>query len=734
MTAMAELMNIAEVAVAAPLDKTLSYVIPETLAGVAVPGVRVRVPLGRRTATGYLLSTSAGEGAALKPLGGVLDTEPLFSPPWAEFLRRAAAYYRYPIGEVFRCALPAGLSGTGNDVPILSEKVYSATPLAGEPPGEKQKQVLAYVRAQGAAGMEELRGRFASPHAVLNRLVALGHLEVAEVERQRDPFRDQAVPADPALVLDADQQAAVEALVGKLREGFSAALLHGVTGSGKTEVYLRLIAAAVRSGRQALVLVPEIALTPQLVGRFRARFAGSGVDLAVLHSGLSDGERYDAWRRIARGEARIVIGARSAVFAPLVDPGVIVVDEEHETSYKQSEGFRYHARDLALLRGQSSGALVLLGSATPSLPVYRRAREGELLYLPLTGRASGRPLPEVALIDMREAGQDGPLSEPLFAALEENFRQGGQSLLLLNRRGFSPYLICGDCGLGLRCPNCEITLTYHQSARKLLCHYCDYDQAPPDICPGCNGYSLLPEGCGTERLEEDLARRLPGSRILRMDRDTTLRKGAHQRLVASVMAGDVDILVGTQMIAKGHDFPGVTLVGVIDADNSLNFPDFRSAERTFALLVQVAGRAGRGDRPGRVLVQTWSPEHYALQCAAKHDYQAFYEQEVSFRQALGYPPFGHLVNLVMAGNDAARVERAGEILARELERFAEGVDVLGPAPCPLAKLRGKTRRQILLKAERRLPLHRLLHCLEPASKRLPRGIRLTVDVDPVDML
>ncbi len=732
---MTGMMNIAEVAVAAPLDKTLSYAIPEELKNTAVPGVRVRVPLGRRTATGYLLGVSSGETEKLKPIREILDTDPLFSPAWVEFLKKAAAYYRFPIGEVFRCALPAGLSGKGNDVSILSEKIYSVGDCGIEPAGKKQKKVLRLVQDRGEISLSELRLLVDTPHAVLSRLVDIGALQVASAERQRDPFRDQPVPQDNDLKLDVDQQSALDAMQEKLdAQEFTAVLLHGVTGSGKTEVYLRLIAATVAVGRQALVLVPEIALTPQLVSRFRARFTDQGVTLAVLHSGLSDGERYDAWRSIARGDVQIVIGARSAVFAPLGNLGVIVVDEEHETSYKQSEGFRYHARDLALLRGQAADSLVLLGSATPSLTVYRRAQEGEVLYLPLAGRVAGRPLPSVELVDMCEAEQVGALSEQLLAALADNHAAGGQSLLLLNRRGFAPYLICADCGFGLRCPNCEITLTYHQSARKLLCHYCDYDQTPPDICPRCSGHNLMPEGSGTERLEEDLTARLPDCRIARMDRDTTTAKGAHQRLVDSVLVGDVDILVGTQMVAKGHDFPNVTLVGVVDADNSLNFPDFRSSERTFSLLVQVAGRAGRGDKPGRVLVQTYSPDHYALQCALNHDYQAFYQQEIAFREPLGYPPFGHLVNLVMAGNDPEKVLRTGELLSRQLDHYGQDVEVLGPAPCPLARLRGKTRSQILLKSDLRLPLHRLLQYLVPLSKQIPSGVKLTVDVDPIDML
>jgi primosomal protein N' (replication factor Y) len=510
-------------------------------------------------------------------------------------------------------------------------------------------------------------------------------------------------------------------------------LLHGVTGSGKTEVYLRAIAAALAHDRQALVLVPEIALTPQLVGRFRARFGGRE-SIAVLHSGLADGERHDAWRRIARGEARIVIGARSAVFAPLPRPGIIVVDEEHEGSYKQGEGFRYHARDLALLRGQMTGATVLLGSATPALTTYHRAKSGAIGFRELSARVNARPLPTVTLLDLRGKPPAGSLSPPLQQALAETLAAGEQALLLLNRRGFAPYLLCSECGATFRCPNCAITLTYHQGRRQLRCHYCDFMQAPPESCPGCGGIRIFPEGAGTERLAEELAAAFPEARLARMDRDTTARKGAHQQLLTAMLAGDIDLLVGTQMVAKGHDFPGVTLVGVVDADATLNFPDFRSAERTFALLTQVAGRAGRGDRPGRVLVQTRAPEHYALACAANHDYSAFYEQETAFRRALGYPPFGYLVNLVFAGNDSERTAAAADQLADALQVHAGDVELLGPAPCPLARLRGKSRVQLLLKASSRPPLQRLLQRLDPLRRTLPNGVALSVDVDPLDML
>ena len=724
----------AEIAVAAPLDKILTYLVPDELREQLQVGLRGRVPLGRRSATGYVLKLSEIEGDdKLKPLREILDEAPLFTPEWGEFLRRAAGYYHFPPGEALRCALPAGLSGTGNDLTILSDKLY--TPLAGAPAprGSKQISILEAIRQAGELTLSQLREQFPAPYDSLARLVELGCLEVREVERQRDPFKNAPLPEDRQFELTGDQRRALthaETLMS--REGFAALLLHGITGSGKTEVYLRLVAEALERGDQALVLVPEIALTPQLVARFRARFAAQGVQIAVLHSGLSDGERYDAWRAIMRSECSIVIGARSAVFAPLARPGVIIVDEEHEASYKQGEGFRYHARDLALMRGQMHDCLVLLGSATPAVTTWQRLQEDTAVET-LAERPGASVLPEVVCLDMTEEEKQGVLAQTLVTALQEILERKEQALLLLNRRGFAPYLQCQECGASFRCPNCEITLTFHRRALQARCHYCDYAETPPEQCPDCGGLQIEGEGAGTERLADELGELFPTARIARMDRDTTSRKGAHQRLVEQMEACEIDILVGTQMVAKGLDFPGVTLVGVVDADNTLNFPDFRAAERTFALLTQVAGRAGRGDKPGRVLVQTYTPDHYALEASVRHDYPGFVVTELAFRETLGYPPYGHLVNLVLAGNLEGKVKQSAEKLARRLTGIPE-LEVLGPAPCPLAKLRGKHRMQILLKAATRLPLHRAVTTLKGWKDVVANGVRLSIDVDPVDML
>jgi len=728
--------TVANIAVAAPLDRPLSYRIPETLLGVLQVGHRVRVPLGRRTAVGFVFDLVSAETEGLRPILELLDQQPLFSAGHALFYRRAASYYAFPLGEAVRTALPAGLSGRGTQPAVLRDRLYRPTTLPGEPTGSRQRAVLGFLRTTGGAPLSELRRQFPAPYAPLQRLVSQGFVTFAEVEQAtRDPLPVVPAGAPVSIMLNPAQQRALDSVCQALNGSeFAPFLLHGVTGSGKTEVYLRAIAEVLARGRQALVLVPEIGLTPQLITRFRSWFHERSVRLAVLHSGLGEGERYAAWRAVARGDADVVIGVRSAVFAPLTRLGLVIVDEEHDASYKQGEGFRYHARDLALLRGQMEGAVVVLGSATPSLTTYQRACDGQLGCLELPVRVAGRPLPEVELVDLTDFPDAGIISPPLGEALAATMAAGEQALLLLNRRGYAPFLLCHECGATCRCPNCAITLTYSRVGHVVRCHYCDFRQPPPDVCPRCGGLQLLPEGAGTERLEETLLELFPDARIARMDRDTTSRKGAHGRLVSAMAAGDFDILVGTQMVAKGHDFGAVTLVGVLSADTALNLPDFRSAERVYALLSQAAGRAGRGERLGRVLIQTWSPDHYALQYVVRHDYHGFAAAELAQRQALGYPPFGHLVNLVLAGNDSVLVAAAATSLAKRLVPCQGDVELLGPAPCLLQKLRGRSRMQILLKAAGRPPLRRLLEWLSAGSVRLPSGVALTVDVDPLDML
>jgi primosomal protein N' (replication factor Y) len=512
-----------------------------------------------------------------------------------------------------------------------------------------------------------------------------------------------------------------------------------VTGSGKTEVYLQAIARALAAGKGAVVLVPEIALTPQLAARFRARF---GERVAVLHSGLGDAERYEQWRRLRSGEAAIALGARSAVFAPCRDLGIVVVDEEHDSSFKQEEGVRYHARDVALVRAQKAGAVCLLGSATPSLETYANALAGRYGLLELPARPTAATLPDVEVVDLRvyKPDADAFLTAPLARAVEATLAAGEQVILFLNRRGFATFVNCVGCGFAFRCAHCSVSLTYHRAGDRLRCHYCGHAQHVPLECPACRAPgSIVRHGLGTEKIEAALMERFPSARVARLDRDTAGGKGL-EHVLARMAKHEIDILVGTQMVTKGHDFPGVTLVGVLCADSGLSLPDFRAGERTFQLLTQVAGRAGRGDKPGRVIVQTWSPAHAAIRCARAHDYRAFFLEEVQIREELDYPPKGRLVAVRLDGPSELEVRAAADALgarARELlrdeTRYAR-VSVMGPTEAPLARLKGRSRWHLWVRSPDRGALRGFVRRVAGDRGGLPPAVRVTVDVDPMSAL
>ncbi|HIJ89218.1 MAG TPA: primosomal protein N' [Desulfuromonadales bacterium] len=741
-------LNIIEIAIPLYLDRTFHYLVPESLRDQILSGRRALVPFGNRKLTGYILGIVSDSAIAnLKEIIAVLDNEPLWTVQELEFFRWTASYYQHPLGEVVRTALPAGINiqtrkGTSGAHEAFTggksarrEKFYlsGTVALPSRQPGTKALEILAVIRDSGEISAADLRTRFGTCTAQLKRLTELGLSRVEEREVFRDPFKDHRVARDEPRLLHSHQKAALSAISACLAgERFTPFLLYGVTGSGKTEVYLQAISHALELGKNALVLVPEIALTPQLTGRFQARFGGG---IAILHSGLSDGERYDEWRRIRRGLARIVIGARSAIFAPLEKIGIIIVDEEHEASFKQSDGLRYNARDLALVRGQMMQAAVVLGSATPLVTSIHAAAEGRLTLLALPDRVAGRPMPLVELVAMK--GSKETISTTLSAQLAETYLQHRQAIVFLNRRGFATFLVCTDCGKPLTCPNCSVTLTYHRQRGQSLCHYCDYAVPAPGTCPACTGAALTELGAGTEKLEHDLKELLPTARILRMDSDTTSGKGSHERLLSRMNDGSADILVGTQMIAKGHDFPEVTLVGVVNAEASLGMPDFRAAERTFQLLSQVIGRAGRGENPGRVVVQAYETEHYAIRSAAGHDAAGFYQQELEFRREAGYPPFAFLAAFAISGLAEQAVSDQADLTARLLAQLKSElkvrVEILGPAPSPLYRLRNRFRRQILLKGANRSDLHRLLACWRQRAAKIST-VRISVDIDPVDMM
>ncbi len=606
----------------------------------------------------------------------------------------------------------------------------------GQPLSKKQREILEWVRERGEISYPELMKKFKSSSRMLQTLQRRGLLSISTREVSRDLSVQSELRAYPKPELTSDQEKVLsEILRGIGSRRFSPFLIHGVTGSGKTEIYLRAIEEVLAQGREAIVLVPEISLTPQLLSRFTNRF---GENLALLHSGLGRGERYDQWRKIWKGEVGIALGARSAIFAPFKHLGIIIVDEEHDPSYKQEEKLKYHARDLAVVRAKHSEATLLLGSATPSLESFHNGEKGRFHLLTLPERIEGKPLPRVELVDMKK--EEGLLSERLRAALRKNIGEKKQSLLFLNRRGFANFILCPECGFTFKCPNCSVTLTYHLHERSLQCHYCDYRIQAPGDCPRCKGHRLQGIGIGTERLEQEVKKLFPNVEVGRMDRDTTSKRRSHLQILKRLESGSIDILVGTQMIVKGHDFPNVTLVGVVSADTSLHFPDFRSGERTFQLLTQVAGRAGRGEALGEVIIQTFNPDHYSIVKAKDHDFIGFYQEEIQFRKALGYPPFSRLINFRLIGNSERRTkamaEEMGRIGRELLKKYERGIELLGPSLAPFSKMRGKFRWQMLVKGKNSAWLHQFARELASRLQTETRGkgVELDIDVDPVFIL
>jgi primosomal protein N' (replication factor Y) (superfamily II helicase) len=625
-------------------------------------------------------------------------------------------------------------------IPAVDQTAATGVSPVPVPRGRRLKRILEVLAAAGRRmPVRDLLHEAGATRPALRPLLTSGLVSLETGESPRRPLSLE-VPADIGEVLTPtpDQTRAIEAIAGALATGgFATFLLHGVTGSGKTEVYLRAIETAVVSGRRALYLVPEIALTPLLARRMRSRF---GDVLALLHSGLSEGERYDEWRRIRAGRVQVVLGARSAVFAPIPELGLIVVDEEHDASYKQEEHPRYNGRDLAIMRGKLARCAVVLGSATPSMETIHHARSGRYRILSLPGRIGSAGLPAVERVDMRrefqEVGRESILSRRLVAGLEERLRRGEQSLVLLNRRGFSTFVLCRSCGEQIQCRNCSIPMTLHLRHRRLNCHYCDDNRQVPAACPACGSEHLHFGGTGTERLDEVVRAALPGARIERLDRDTARGRGSVERILTRVERGDVDVLLGTQMIAKGHDFPKVTLVGVLAADALLALPDFRSGERAFQLLAQVAGRSGRGERAGEVIVQAYYVDHHAIRYACDHDYGGFAERELTYRRAMNYPPYSVLAVLLVKGRTLERARAEASDVARVLRGIGgRRIQVLGPAPAPLERLRGQYRVQILAKAPNRKDMQTALsETMQELQRRNLKVQNLVVDVDPMSTL
>lgn len=754
----------AVVAIPIPVNPqgTLTYRIPEPLRARLAPGMRVLVPVGRRKVTGIVSHIqSARELPApekIKDILNIIDEDIVFPADLLHLWQWAAEYYLASPADMLSTILPSNLRNDSARVVRLKRRTASSPASARHESDEDRLQhlsvseraIFSFIQEKKRSTFKALQRRFPSSSLgkTLEKLIALELVDVTDhLPQKRYPLSSantvEEGKEEPAarLTLSAAQEQACGQIAAAIQEpAFQVFLLHGVAGSGKTEVYLRATQDALTRGRTVLLLVPEIGLTHQLVTQVIRRF---GSCVAVLHSGLVGSERWREWRRIARGEVKIVVGVRSAVFAPLANLGLLVVDEEHDTAYKQEEGVRYNARDLAIVRGKLASCPVVLGSATPSLESYAHSRAGRYTVLELPERVAARQLPGVTIVDLREARgkrADRIFSPALREALLANYQAGKQSLLFLNRRGYASYLQCQLCGMVLSCPRCSVTLTFHLQGRVLRCHYCGFSRPAPEACPQCHDPALTGGGIGTEQVEEAVHAFLPHARVARLDRDSTSRRGVLERVLTAWSTHEIDVLIGTQMVAKGHDVPNVTLVGVILADLSLNLPDFRAAERTFQLLTQVAGRAGRGQGRGQVIIQTYVPEHYSIRFAARHDFTRFAAQELRHRKQFGYPPFTRMVSLRIEGKDEEKVQAAASRLAQHLHASLQGESktpvILGPAPAPIERVKNRTRWQVLLKDEDRAALHALVKRSQQeflTRQRAP-GIRTLIDVDPYNML
>ncbi|GAF19609.1 LOW QUALITY PROTEIN: helicase PriA [Bacillus sp. JCM 19046] len=781
---------------AAQTDRLFDYLIPTEWQAFAKPGVRVIVPFGPRRIQGFLIElVESSEFEKVKPIAEVLDPLPILSPELlelGEWLATSTVCYRV---SAYQAMLPAALKSkvskqlvlqvdpamlplplqtlfSGRTVVAWDEakkalkkgitvvkesldqewlsisyetkehtrvkkvKYVEIIPTNEEPVflkrAEKQERVFTYIKGQEASvPVSSVLKQTGANRATLKSLLDKGSFQEFEKEVYRDPLQAEDIQRSDPLVLT-DAQARVMEPVAKAiaEEQHQMMLLHGLTGSGKTELYLQAISAVLAKIKKRLCLVPEISLTPQMVTRFKARF---GELVAIMHSGLSNGEKYDEWRKIHRKEVKVVVGARSAVFAPFTNIGIIIIDEEHETSYKQEETPRYHTRDVAQYRGERHRAPVILGSATPSIESYARAKKGVYQLLSLTERVNGRPLPDVEVVDMREELRNGNrsmFSLALTEAIRDRLEKKQQTVLFLNRRGYSTFVMCRDCGYVASCNHCDISYTYHRKGNSLKCHYCGDEQPMPETCSECGSDHIRFFGSGTQKVEEELAKQFPEARVIRMDVDTTRKKGAHKQLLDAFGQGKADILLGTQMIAKGLDFPKITLVGVLAADSMLHIPDFRSAERTFQLLEQVAGRAGRDVLRGEVLVQSYTPEHYSIQLVKEHDYEQFVAKEMQSRKIGGYPPYYFMALLTISDTELASVMQTSQKITRFLkESLSDKAIVLGPSVSPIARIKDRYRYQCVIKYRQEPKLHETLDAIMNHYLRDATNKKLAISMD-----
>ncbi len=736
-------MPILRLAMPTPLRRSFDYLPPEEMSADQVarltPGSRIMAPFGRRQLVGILISVedhSDIPAAQLKPIIEILDLQATLTPRLLELCLWAASYYQHPVGDALANAIPALLRKGGAPINTREKRWRLTTEGKGLPSGalkraKKQAAALQQLQNNTSQGQSDFE-RSGINTSVLKALIEKGLVEAFDIEKT--PIDLTKVVTTGALILNNEQQQALNSIA--IDQQYQCSLLDGVTGSGKTEVYLQLIEKCLQAGRQTLVLIPEIGLTPQTLSRFQQRF---DCPVSLLHSGLTDRERLLAWQQAKTGEAGIIIGTRSAVFTPTLLLGLIIIDEEHDSSYKQQDGFRYSARDIAIKRAAMEQCPILLGSATPSLETLNNAMQGRYQHLRLIKRATGAQYPTFQIVDVRHAPMEDGLSPSLISAINDEIVNGNQVLVFINRRGFSPMMMCHDCGYVAQCQHCDARMTVHFQQRLLRCHHCESQRGLPHRCPDCNSHQLDFRGSGTERSEQALKKLFPNTSVVRIDRDTTSRKHAMENMVADVHKGEPCILVGTQMLAKGHHFPDVTLVAVLDADGGLFSADFRGPEKMGQLLVQVAGRAGRASKPGRVIIQTHQPEHPLIIHLTNSSYREYAEQLLPEREISRLPPFGYLA-IVRA--EAKNTEHPEQFL-RDLRAYVEAnsastnpsPQMLGPLPAPMARRAGHFRAQLVLRADDRRGLHRALQLLTGAGDRhrLGNKLRWSVDVDPVDM-
>lgn len=793
------MINIAKVIVDVPamqVDRPFDYFIPEDLEELIRPGMRVSVPFGNRKIQGFVTSLDkTEENPKLKGIDGVMDLAPVLNEELMElgdWLAEDTLSFRV---SAYQAMLPAALRAkyekyflrlddeneeleqlfegyetldwkvaeargllkqigkwvregsvevvyqvknkiTNKKVRVVSclKSPYQLTEIIEDMPknAKAQLRVLAFFQAFEGSDIlvSELKKQAGTTDTTIKKLADLNILTIQEKIISRDPYQNHQFEKSESLQLLPDQQTACWKITAATEQ--ETFLIHGVTGSGKTEIYLQTIEAKLKEGKEAIVLVPEISLTPQMVERFKSRF---GSEVAVLHSALSSGEKYDEWRKIERKEARVVVGARSAVFAPLENLGIIIIDEEHEASYKQEDNPRYHARDVAIWRANKYQCPVVLGSATPSLESFARAKKGVYTLIELPSRVNDRAMPEVSVVDMREELRKENRTEfstELLEKIKDRIAKKEQTVLMLNRRGYSSFVMCRDCGYVVECPNCDISLTYHQSSNQMKCHYCGHEERVPQKCPSCEGEHIRYFGTGTQKVEESLTKLIPEARVIRMDVDTTRTKGAHEKLLKSFRNHEADILLGTQMIAKGLDFPDITLVGVLNADTMLHLPDFRASERTFQLLTQVSGRAGRHERTGEVVVQSYNPEHYSIEFAKKHDFIGFYNHEMQLRKMGSYPPFYYLTMINVSDENEMKAIRTIQEMAQFLRgKLGPDAVVLGPVPSTITRIKNKYRYQCIIKYKIEPDLKKELKTLiTHYQKDQQKGLTITIDVQP----